>query len=141
MLVVAIGAAAVGPRMRRRVSVSTVYLGSLLVTAVCIARWGRRRTCSSPSSTCSSTSRAGAAEPLHSELLNEAVGSEARATMISADALAVQSGALTANLGGGLLASATGPGTAWAVAAGVLALTIAYVAPKLRGAWRQETQT
>jgi hypothetical protein len=84
---------------------------------------------------------AGAAEPLHSELLNEAVGSEARATMISADALAVQCGALTANLGGGLLASATGPGTAWAVTGGVLAVTVAAVAPKLRGAWRPETRT
>jgi MFS family permease len=142
MLVVAIGAAAVGPRMRRRVSVSTVYLGSLLVTAVCIAALGL------PDGAALFALvyllvylGAGAAEPLHSELLNEAVGSEARATMISADALAVQGGALTANLGGGLVASATGPGTAWAVAAGVLALTIAYVAPKLRAVWRPETRT
>jgi MFS family permease len=142
MLVVAIGAAAVGPRMRRRVSVNTVYLGSLLATAVCIAALGL------PDNAALFALvyllvylGAGAAEPLHSELLNEAVGSEARATMISADALAAQSGALTANLGGGLLASATGPGTAWAVAAGVLALTLAYVAPKLRGAWRQEMRT
>ena len=142
MLVVAIGAAAVGPRMRRRASLSTVYLGSLLLIAAGIAALG------APDGAALFAVvyllvylGAGAAEPLHSELLNEAVGSEARATMISADALAAQAGALVANLGSGLLASAASPTTAWAVAAGVLALTVAYVAPKLRGAWRPETST
>ncbi|HET8820937.1 MAG TPA: MFS transporter [Thermoleophilaceae bacterium] len=142
MLVVAIGAAAVGPRMRRRVSVSTVYLGSLLVTAVCIAALGL------PSGAALFAVvyllvylGAGAAEPLHSELLNEAVGSEARATMISADALSAQCGALVANLGGGLLASAASPGTAWVVAGGVVVLTVAYVAPRLRGSRRLEART
>ena len=79
MLVVAIGAAAVGPQMRRRVSVSTVYLGSLLVTAVCIAVLGL------PDGAALFAVvyllvylGAGAAEPRHSELLNEAVGPEAR---------------------------------------------------------------
>jgi MFS family permease len=142
MLVVAIGAAAVGPRMRRRVPFRTVYLGSLLLIAVGIAALGL------PDGAAPFAVvyllvylGAGAAEPLHSELLNDAVGSEARATLISADALAAQAGALVANLGSGLLASAAGPATAWAVAAGVLALTVAYVAPKLSGAWRAETST
>jgi hypothetical protein len=40
-----------------------------------------------------------------------------------------------------LLASAASPATAWAAAAAVLALTVAYVAPKLSGAWRPETST
>jgi MFS family permease len=142
MLAVAVGAAAVGPRARRRVPVRTVYVGSLLVTAVSIAALG------APDGAALFAVvyllvylGAGAAEPLHSELLNEAVGSEARATLISADALAAQGGALVANLGSGLLASAAGTATAWAVAAGVLALTVAFVAPKLRGAWRPETST
>jgi MFS family permease len=142
MLVVAVGAAAVGPRMRKRVAIRTVYLGSLLVIAVGIAALGL------PDSAALFAAvyllvylGAGAAEPLHSELLNEAVGSEARATLISADALAAQAGALVANLGSGLLASAASPAAAWAAAAGVLALTVAYVAPKLRGAWRAETST
>ena len=142
MLVVAIGAAAVGPRMRRRIPVRSVYLGSMLMTAACIALLGL------PDSTALFAVLyllvylgAGAAEPLHSELLNEAVGSEARATMISADALAAQAGALVANLGSGLLASASSPAVAWVVGAAVLALTVAYVAPRLRGAWRTATPT
>ena len=142
MLAVAIGAAAVGPRARRRVSIRTVYVASLLVTAVSIAALGV------PDGAALFAVvyllvylGAGAAEPLHSELLNEAVGSEARATLISADALAAQGGALVANLGSGLLASAASPGTAWAVAAAVLALTVAFVAPKLGGSWRPETRT
>jgi MFS family permease len=142
MLAVAVGAAAVVPRLRRRVPVSTVYLGSLLVTAVCIGALGLPDGAGLFSLVYLLVYlNAGAAEPLHSELLNEAVGSEARATMISADALAAQSGALVSNLGGGLLASATSPAAAWAVAAGVLALTVVFVAPKLRGAWRPETPT
>ena len=142
MLAVAIGAAAVGPRARRRVSIRTVYVASLLVTAVCIAALGV------PDGAALFAVvyllvylGAGAAEPLHSELLNEAVGSEARATLISADALAAQGGALVANLGSGLLASAASPGTAWVVAAAVLALTIAFVAPRLGGPWRQEMRS
>ena len=139
MLFVAVGAAAIGPRMRRRVSVRTVYLGSLLLTAAGVVALGL------PDGAALFGVvylvvylGAGAAEPLHSELLNEAVGSEARATLISADALATQAGALVANLGSGLLASAYSPATAWTVAAGVLALTVAYVAPRLRGARRPE---
>jgi MFS family permease len=142
MLAVAIGAAAVGPGARRRVSLRTVYVASLLVTAVCIAALGV------PDGAALFAVvyllvylGAGAAEPLHSELLNEAVGSEARATLISADALAAQGGALVANLGSGLLASAASPGTAWVVAGAVLALTIAFVAPKLGGSWCPETRT
>jgi MFS family permease len=134
MLAVALGAAAVGPIARRRLRVRTVYLTALVVTAACIAALG------APDGSVAFALlyllvylSIGAAEPLHSELLNEAVGSEARATLISADALAAQGGALVANLGAGVLAAAEGTATAWALAAAVLAATVAIVAvPLLR---------
>jgi MFS transporter, DHA1 family, tetracycline resistance protein len=74
----------------------------------------------------------GVAEPMHFELLNEAVGSEARATLISAESLATQSGSLTANLGVGALATAHGAGTAWLIAGAFLAVAVLAVARPLR---------
>ena len=49
----------------------------------------------------------GLTDPMHFELLNDAVGATARATLISAEALATQGGALVANLGVGALAADT----------------------------------
>jgi MFS family permease len=73
----------------------------------------------------------GLADPLHFELLNEAVGPTARATLISAEALAAQGGALVANLGVGALAASQGTGFAWAVAGSLLTLTTLAVAVPL----------
>jgi hypothetical protein len=64
----------------------------------------------------------GIAEPMHMELLNDAVGATARATLISAESLATQGGALVANLSIGALAAAHGVALAWAVAGAVLVL-------------------
>jgi hypothetical protein len=74
----------------------------------------------------------GAAEPMHLELLNDAVGPTARATLISGEALASQSGSLVANLGIGALAAAEGTALGWALAGGVLALAAAGAAIRLR---------
>jgi drug/metabolite transporter superfamily protein YnfA len=74
----------------------------------------------------------GLVEPMHAELLNEAVGSDARATLISGESLAAQGGALVANLTVGALAAAEGTAIAWAVAGALLALTGVLVAAPLR---------
>jgi hypothetical protein len=50
---------------------------------------------------------------MQAELLNDAVGSDARATLISGESLAAQGGALVANLTVGALAAAQGTATAW----------------------------
>ena len=50
----------------------------------------------------------GLIDPMHMELLNDAVGPTARATLISAESLATQGGALVANLAVGALASTHG---------------------------------
>jgi hypothetical protein len=67
----------------------------------------------------------GVGEPMHFELLNDAVGATARATLISAESLATQAGALVANLGIGALAAAHDAAVAWVLAGTVLALTAA----------------
>jgi hypothetical protein len=74
----------------------------------------------------------GVAEPMHFELLNEAVGSTARATLISAESLATQAGSLTANLGAGAYAAANGSAAAWAIAGAFLLITVLGVAAPLR---------
>ena len=74
----------------------------------------------------------GVAEPIHFELLNEAVGSTARATLISAESLATQTGSLTANLGAGVFAAAYGTAAAWAIAGAFLMVTVVAVAAPLR---------
>jgi hypothetical protein len=74
----------------------------------------------------------GLSGPMHYELLNDAVGSTARATLISGEALASQGGALVANLGVGALAAVHGAGTAWALAGALpAACTLAVALPLL----------
>jgi MFS family permease len=70
----------------------------------------------------------GFAEPMHYELLNDAVGPTARATLMSAEAFAGQGGALVANLSVGALASSHGSGLAWALAGTLLTVTTLAVA-------------
>ena len=82
----------------------------------------------------------GLVEPMHVELLNEAVGSDARATLISAESLAAQGGALVANLTVGALAAAEGTATAWAAAGVLLAVTGLAVAGPLRRGLEQQQQ-
>jgi MFS family permease len=74
----------------------------------------------------------GVVEPVHYQLLNDAVGPTARATILSAESVAMQSGALFASIGAGALATSHGTRTAWLVAAGVLAVAAAAVAGPLR---------
>jgi hypothetical protein len=70
----------------------------------------------------------GLSDPMHVELLNEDVGPTARATLISAEALAAQCGALVANLAVGALASTHGPALAWGIAGSLLTVTTLAVA-------------
>jgi hypothetical protein len=73
----------------------------------------------------------GLTDPLHFELLNDAVGATARATLISAEALATQGGALVANLAVGALAAAHGTAFVWAIAGTLLTFTTLAVAVPL----------
>ena len=87
----------------------------------------------------------GLAEPMHFELLNDAVGATARATLISAEALATQAGALVTNLSVGLLASSRGPRSPgrWLNAPRVTALAVAVpllAAPRARSPPRQRAR-
>ncbi len=132
MLAVALGAR-LSPNASRRVGLPVGYLAAIAFTAVCIATLG------APASAVGFASLYllaylgfGVAEPMHYELLNDAVGPGARATLISAESLATQAGALVANLGVGAFAAAQGAATAWALAGVVLALTAAVVAAPLR---------
>jgi hypothetical protein len=68
---------------------------------------------------------------MHLELLNDSVGQTARATLISAEALATQGGALVANLAVGALALAHGSAFVWALAGALLTLTTVSVAVPL----------
>ena len=76
----------------------------------------------------------GLIEPMHAELLNEEVGPDARATLISGESPASQGGALVANLSVGALAAADGTTAAWAAAGAMLAVTGVLVAAPLRRA-------
>jgi MFS family permease len=138
MLAVAAGAAA-STRVNRGLGLRTGYLLALGFAAVCVAFLG------APESVAPFTVLyllaylgLGVAEPMHFELLNDAVGPTARATLISAESLGTQGGALVANVGVGLLASSQGPGAAWAVAGVLLALTTLAVARPLRRAKLRE---
>jgi MFS family permease len=138
MLAVALGAAS-SPRLSRRLGLTHAYVLAMVVAALFVALLGAP---GSPLTFASVYLVAylgfGAAEPMHYELLNDAVGPTARATLISAESLAAQGGALVANLSVGALAAAHGPSLAWAVAGGLLALTALAAGTALRRAARAE---
>ena len=73
----------------------------------------------------------GVAEPMHFELLNDAVGATARATLISAEALATQAGALVANLSVGAARVLARPGPRLGARWTLLTLTALAVAVPL----------
>ena len=131
MLAVALGAG-LSERVNRRLGLRLGYLIALGFGAVCVALLGAPVT---PVAFALVYLLAyfgmGVADPMHFELLNDAVGSTARATLISAEALAAQGGALVANLGVGALAASHGPGLAWALAGSLLALTTLAVSVPL----------
>jgi MFS family permease len=131
MLAVAAGASA-STTLRRRLGLRLGYLLALAFGAVCIALLGAP---GSPAAFALVYLLAylglGLADPMHFELLNDAVGPTARATLISAESLATQGGALGANLSIGALASTQGPGLAWALAGILLALATAAAAVRL----------
>ena len=138
MLAVAIGAWS-SPRLRGGLGLRLGYLSALGLVAVFTALLGV------PSSSVAFVAlylatylSYGLVEPMHVELLNEAVGSEARATLISGESLAAQGGSLVANLSVGALAAAEGTGTAWAVAGALLAVTGVLVARPLRRGLKQQ---
>jgi sugar phosphate permease len=133
MLAVALGAG-LSPTANRRLGLPPAYLAAVALAALCVATMGAP---DAPIAFVAVYLLAylgfGFAEPMHYELLNDAVGSTARATLISAESLATQGGALVANLGVGGLAAAQGSAAAWAAAGLVLALTAAALArPLLR---------
>jgi MFS family permease len=134
MLAVAVGAAA-SPALRRRLGLRLGYLASLGLVAVSTAVLGEPGAPAAFVVLYLATYLSyGFVEPMHVELLNEAVGSDARATLISGESLAAQGGALIANLSVGALAAAEGTAAAWAVAGALLALTGLLVAAPLRRA-------
>jgi MFS family permease len=137
MLAVAVGAAA-SPLIRRSLGLRLGYLAALGLVAVCTALLGETGATAGFVALYLVTYLCfGFVDPMHVELLNEAVGSVARATLISGESLATQGGALVANLSVGALAAAEGTATAWALAGAVLALTGLLVArPLLRGTQR-----
>jgi hypothetical protein len=128
MLAVSLGAG-LSQRVNRWLGIRLGYLLALAFGALCIALLG------APASAVGfgllyllAYLGLGVAEPMHYELLNDAVGPTARATLISAEALATQGGALVANLSVGALASSHGPGLAWALAGTLLTVTTLAVA-------------
>jgi Na+/melibiose symporter-like transporter len=133
MLAVAVGAAA-SPALSRRLGIRVGYVGALAFAGVALALLGVPESALAFAAVFLLTYLGlGLTEPIHVELLNEAVGSRARATMISAESLAAQSGALVSNLGVAAFAAAQGAGAAWAVAGALTVLTGALVArPLLR---------
>ena len=136
MLAVALGAG-LSPVVARRLGLRPAYLTILGVGAVCVAVLGAP---ASPLAFAAvyllAYALLGLAEPMHYELLNDAVGSNARATLMSAESFATQSGSLVANLSVGVLASSRGPALAWALAGTLLTVTALAVAPQLLRAAR-----
>ncbi len=133
MLAVAVGAG-LSPIAARRLGLRPAYLTVLGIGAVCVAVLGAP---ASPLAFAAMYLLAyaflGLAEPMHYELLNDAVGSRARATLISAESFATQGGSLAANLGLGALAAAQGVSATWVLAGLLLGLTCAAIArPLLR---------
>ena len=138
MLAVAIGAA-LSPRLRGSLGLRLSYLAALGLVAVTTVLLGQPHAPVAFVALYLLTYLSyGFVEPVHVELLNEAVGSEARATLISGESLAAQGGALVANLTVGALAAAEGTATAWAVAGAVLAVTGLLVARPLRRGLEQQ---
>jgi MFS family permease len=131
MLLAAVGAW-LSPRVRSRAGLRSGYLLALLLGAVCVALLGVPATVAMfvPLYLIAYLSL-GLTDPLHFELLNDAVGPTARATLISAEALATQAGALVANLAVGALASAHGTAFVWAIAGTLLTVTTLAVAVPL----------
>ena len=134
MLAVALGAG-LSPSISRRLSLVRGYVVAVALAALCIALLGAP---ASPLAFAAVYLAAylsfGAAEPMHYELLNDAVGASARATLISAESLATQGGALVANLGVAALAAAHGAPEVWALAGALLALTSCCAGIALRRA-------
>jgi hypothetical protein len=64
----------------------------------------------------------GVGDPVHFELLHEATGASARATVLSTESLATQGGAGVGNLGLAAIAGASGIPTAWGLAGAALAV-------------------
>ena len=102
--------AAVSPRLRRSAGLRSGYLLALTLGALSVTLLG------APASVAMfillyllAYLSMGLADPMHFELLNDSVGPTARATLISAEALATQAGALVANLAVGALASSRAP--------------------------------
>jgi sugar phosphate permease len=131
MVAVSVGAG-LSQRVNRRLGLRLGYLLALALGALCIALLG------APQSAAGfavvylvAYFGLGMAEPMHYELLNDAVGPTARATLISAEALATQAGALVANLSVGALASSRGPALAWVLAGTLLTVTTLAVAVPL----------
>jgi MFS family permease len=130
--------AALSPLMKRRAGLRPGYLLALAVAAVAVTVLGAPATVALfvPVYLLAYLSL-GLADPMHLELLNDAVGPTARATLISAESLATQGGALVANLGVGALAASHGTAFVWALAGALLTLTTAAVAmPLYRAASR-----
>ena len=128
MLAVALGAG-MSERVNRRVGLRLGYLLGLGFAAVCVALLGAP---TAPAGFALVYLLAylgmGLSDPMHFELLNEDVSATARATLISAEALAAQGGALVANLAVGALASTHGPALAWGIAGSLLTVTTLAVA-------------
>jgi MFS family permease len=131
MLLAAVGAW-LSPRVRSRAGLRSGYLLALLLGAVCVVLLGVPATVALfvPLYLIAYLSL-GLIDPLHFELLNDAVGATARATLISAEALATQGGALVANLAVGALAAAHGTAFVWAIAGTLLTFTTLAVAVPL----------
>jgi MFS family permease len=128
MLSAAVGAA-LSPRLRRRAGLRSGYLLALALGALSVTVLG------APSTVAMfilvylvAYLSIGLADPLHFELLNDSVGPTARATLISAEALATQGGALVGNLAVGALASSQGTAFVWALAGSLLTITTLAVA-------------
>lgn len=131
MLASAVGAG-FSPRLKRGVGLRSGYLLALGLGSVCVALLGAPDTVAVfVSLYLLAYLSMGLTDPLHFELLNDAVGPTARATLISGEALATQGGALVANLAVGALASTHGAAFVWALAGTLLTITTLAVAVPL----------
>jgi hypothetical protein len=131
MVAVSVGAG-LSQHVNRRLGLRLGYLVALTLGAVCVALLGAPQTAAGFAVVyLIAYFGLGMAEPMHYELLNDAVGPTARATLISAEALATQGGALVANLSVGALASSHGPALAWVLAGTLLTVTTLAVAVPL----------
>jgi MFS family permease len=132
MIAVAIGAS-LSPRAQRGIGLRTAYPATLVLTALVVVLLGAPETAVAFAIVYLLVyAGLGVCEPLHVQLLNDAVGSSARATLISAEALASQSGSLVTNLAAGALAAAHGAEAVWTITGTLLALTGAAIALPLR---------